>query len=181
MNYQTLRDANVVRQQEWDPYGKASNMAWRLNELGGEVGEVCNILKKIHRERMNVPGSRATKCQLAEELADVVICIDLAAMEAGCDEIRILNVTPPILFDHLPEYGVVLLSRMGRVCAQPHDHGGPLALLLDAVYALANREGINIEMAVAAKFNATSAKTGLRTTLRLDPSDVGYEYGVSQY
>lgn len=75
----TLREANEVRQKEWDTDNQIS-LEYRGNELAGEVGEACNLIKKIARERIGIRGSRATKEQLAEELADVVICVDLLAM-----------------------------------------------------------------------------------------------------
>lgn len=80
----TLRAANTARQKEWDP-GNQLTIAYRGNELAGEVGEACNLIKKIERERLGLRGSRATTQQLAEELADVVICADLIAMDAGID------------------------------------------------------------------------------------------------
>lgn len=82
--YDSLREANQSRQQEWDS-GNQINLAYRGNELAGEVGEACNVIKKLERERMGIRGSRATAEQLAEELADVVICADLIAMDAGID------------------------------------------------------------------------------------------------
>lgn len=82
--YASLREANVARQQEWDQDNKIT-LAYRGNELAGEVGEACNVIKKIERERIGIRGSRATISQLAEELADVVICTDLIAMHAGID------------------------------------------------------------------------------------------------
>lgn len=81
---ETLRDANEARQAEWDEDNQIS-LAYRGNELAGEVGEACNIIKKLERERLGIRGSRATREQLAEELADVVICADLIAMDAGID------------------------------------------------------------------------------------------------
>lgn len=80
----TLRSANAARQAEW---GKDDRLtaAYRGNELAGEVGEACNIIKKLERERLGIRGSRATVEQLAEELADVVICVDLIAMFYGLD------------------------------------------------------------------------------------------------
>lgn len=82
--YDTLRSANIARQAEWDA-GNQLTLAYRGNELAGEVGEACNVIKKLERERMGIRGSRATVEQLAEELADVVICADLIAMAAGID------------------------------------------------------------------------------------------------
>ena len=84
MAVKTLREANEVRQAEWDKEGGIS-LSYRGNELAGEVGEACNIIKKLERERLGIRGSRATKEQLAEELADVQICIDLIAMHEGID------------------------------------------------------------------------------------------------
>lgn len=79
-----LRAANTARQREWCP-DQVPDLSFRGNELAGEVGEACNVIKKIERERLGWAGSRATKDQLAEELADVLICADLAAMAAGVD------------------------------------------------------------------------------------------------
>lgn len=79
-----LREANIKRNAEWDPEGKLS-LSFRGNELAGEIGEACNVIKKIERERLGLRGSRASLPMLAEELADGVICIDLAAMQAGVD------------------------------------------------------------------------------------------------
>ena len=80
----TLREANVARQALWDSDNKI-DIAYRGNELAGEVGEACNIIKKLARERLGIRGSRASLAQLAEELADVVICADLIAMGEGID------------------------------------------------------------------------------------------------
>lgn len=80
----TLRAANAARQAEWDTDNQI-DLAYRGNELAGEVGEACNVIKKLERERRGIRGSRDTLEHLAEELADVVICIDLIAMQAGID------------------------------------------------------------------------------------------------
>jgi NTP pyrophosphatase (non-canonical NTP hydrolase) len=108
----TLRAANIARQIEWDQDNQIT-AAYRGNELAGEVGEACNVIKKLERERLGILGSRATVAELADELADVVICADLIAMHYGID----------------------------------------------------------LEAAVARKFNATSEKVGLAT--RLAPADGG--------
>ncbi|KAB2738573.1 hypothetical protein F9K90_07795 [Brucella anthropi] len=109
MNMNALRAANVARDQEWNTGSERVSMTFRATELAGEVGEACNVIKKLERERIGLVGSRDTKEHLAEELADIVICTDLVAMDAGID--------------------------------------------LDA--------------AIAAKFNATSEKNGLATSLSL--------------
>lgn len=117
--FTNLRAANIHRQRLWDA-GNQIDLAYRGNELAGEVGEACNIIKKLARERLGIRGSRATKAELAQELADVVICADLIAMA----------------------------------------------------------EGIDLDEAVSAKFNATSEKVGLPT--RLFISD-GYPVGQQEH
>ncbi len=84
MNFTSLSEANAHRQKQWDPDDRIT-LAYRGNELAGEVGEACNVMKKLERERLGIPGSRATKLDLEMELADVVICAYLAAMHAGID------------------------------------------------------------------------------------------------
>jgi len=79
-----LRAANIVRDPEFDPDGLITP-SFRGNELAGEAGEACNVIKKLERDRLNLRGSRATIDQLAEELGDVIICVDLIAMEYGID------------------------------------------------------------------------------------------------
>lgn len=82
--FDTLRTANQKRQNEWDKDNQIS-LSYRGNELAGEVGEACNIIKKLERERLGIRGSRSTIEALAEELADVIICADLIAMQEGID------------------------------------------------------------------------------------------------
>lgn len=79
-----LRSANATRQAEWDA-GNQLDLSYRGNELAGEVGEACNVIKKLERERLGIRGSRDTLEHLAEELADVIICVDLIAMAVGID------------------------------------------------------------------------------------------------
>jgi len=79
-----LRILNTLRQKEWDPTDKI-DLSYRGNELAGEVGEACNVIKKLERERYGIRGSRDTIEHLAEELADVIICVDLIAASMGID------------------------------------------------------------------------------------------------
>lgn len=80
--YSNLSDANRARQKEYDPDSKI-DLTYRANELAGEVGEACNVVKKLVRERLGLPGSRSTVADLADELADVVICAYLVAIQEG--------------------------------------------------------------------------------------------------
>lgn len=80
----SLTEANKARQKIWDP-SKLITPLFRGVELAGEVGEALNIVKKLEREKLLINGSRATVEELAKELADVVICVDLLAQEYGID------------------------------------------------------------------------------------------------
>lgn len=91
LKFETLRDANTTRSVEW--CGASPNMddlEFLGLELGGEAGEVLNELKKIARFIKGWRGGKDprdpnTLAKLAEELADVVICADRAAIPFGID------------------------------------------------------------------------------------------------
>jgi hypothetical protein len=100
-----LRAANIARNPEWFPDGKPPVLpaSFRGLELAGEVGEgveaalthlamlsasagrICNIIKKLERERLGLNGSKSTKEALADEIGDFVVCADLIGMDFGID------------------------------------------------------------------------------------------------
>ena len=84
LTFKELRLANMLRDKQWDPEDRVT-LWFRALELGGETGEALNIVKKIVREAIGIRGSRSTTAQLAEELADIVICVDLLAMELNIE------------------------------------------------------------------------------------------------
>lgn len=75
----SLREANTERQKLWGEKGAL----FQAVELAGEVGEALNVVKKLERERLGQAGSRATVQDLADELGDAVICLDLLAKSYG--------------------------------------------------------------------------------------------------
>lgn len=85
MKLNQLRTANIERDIEWCNGEEPLSICFRATELAGEVGEACNIIKKIERERLGLVGTRASMEELADELADVIICTDLIAMDLGVD------------------------------------------------------------------------------------------------
>jgi len=86
MNYyfKDLYHACTARQVEWDPEQKIT-VEFLGCELAGEVGEACNIIKKLARSRMNLPGSVAKVGDLEKELADIVITVNNIAARYGID------------------------------------------------------------------------------------------------
>ena len=84
MDFQTLRQANSKRHTEWAK-GDTLPLSFRGLELAGEAGEACNALKKLERARLGLVGGNEDLQGLLEELADVVICAALIAMDLGID------------------------------------------------------------------------------------------------
>ena len=84
-----LRQKNIERQEAWPGAEEVEgDLAFRGLELAGETGELCNVLKKIERIRRGVAGTKPEElpgllAHVKEELGDVVICVDLIAMELG--------------------------------------------------------------------------------------------------
>lgn len=83
-NFNVLRKANVARQKEWHVNGDPG-LSYKGNELAGEVGELCNVIKKLERARLGSRGSKATVQDLADELGDVIVCLDLIAADFDID------------------------------------------------------------------------------------------------
>lgn len=96
LDFDNLRRANLVRCE--DAYHPLT--AWSLTDwaaaLAGEVGEACNVVKKLRRldtvtggqrSRYSTPDDDADNLhyQLERELADTIIYCDLLAARAGID------------------------------------------------------------------------------------------------
>lgn len=79
-----LRRVNTDRYEAWIEGADAGIMFDAL-ELGGEVGELLNVVKKLEREDRGWRGSRADPADFADECADVLICLDKLARRRGVD------------------------------------------------------------------------------------------------
>ena len=84
LSFSDLREANEIRQAEWNPDEKL-DLSYFGNAIAGEVGEACNVIKKLERRRLGLRGSHSTNTELMDELADVVIYADLIAQHIGHD------------------------------------------------------------------------------------------------
>lgn len=81
---------NLQRCLRWHPQGINS---WSLSDwataLAGEVGELCNVVKKLNRERDGLPGNKIggsdLRAALEKECADVYLYLDLFCAAAGLD------------------------------------------------------------------------------------------------
>lgn len=84
LTFSALRKANASRAIKWHN-GEKAELCFRATELAGEVGEICNAVKKLDRLQKGMKGGKDTMENLAEELGDGAICLDLLAMDVGID------------------------------------------------------------------------------------------------
>jgi NTP pyrophosphatase (non-canonical NTP hydrolase) len=92
VTFNTLRSANEARLPEFrNALGEIAHKVgdgsdWSLNDWAvaatGELGESCNVLKKVRRGDLTL--EEATPL-LEQEFADVIIYMDLLAKKAGID------------------------------------------------------------------------------------------------
>jgi NTP pyrophosphatase (non-canonical NTP hydrolase) len=80
-----LRRVNTERYHAWVGDGQDAGILFDAAELGGEVGELLNVVKKLVREEAGWRGSRAAPGDFADECADVLICLDKLARRRGVD------------------------------------------------------------------------------------------------
>jgi len=91
LTFSQLRQANVTRCNRW--HTKAGIEEWTLSDwavaMAGEAGEVCDVIKKLNRDRDGTVGNKRTRAELlgdlANEIADTAIYLDLLAARAGVD------------------------------------------------------------------------------------------------
>lgn len=79
MNLKDLREKNVARcEKSFYPLHDWSPTDW-ATAVAGETGELCNLIKKMRR------GDDIPLQAVSDELADVVIYIDLLSARLGID------------------------------------------------------------------------------------------------
>jgi len=89
LTFNELQIVNTQRSHAWHDKGKTWTLADWGNALAGEVGELCNIIKKIRRIETGVAvreteaDIKKLKEEAALEVADVIIYADLIATELG--------------------------------------------------------------------------------------------------
>lgn len=169
-----LRIANRLRQKEWDT-GNQLTLDFRVTELGGEIGEALNCIKKVQRERLGIKGSRATMADVADELADVIICVDLIGMHLDLPAIEYVQAASAPNTKALTFLGRKLLACAGQVALSTEmferGHIGADTVrtaLVDlqgiAILLFASLR-IDVEAAVRRKFNLTSVNNKLNTRI----------------
>lgn len=82
ITFNVLREANRRRQQEW-PGNEKADVAFRAIEVAGEAGEVAEAIKKFLRAERGIKGSVATREDVASEMGDLLVSLDLLADSLG--------------------------------------------------------------------------------------------------
>lgn len=92
LTFAMLSETNRARASRWHP-GFPHDEDWSLadwsNAMCGEAGEAANVVKKIRRhdcalgQGLPLPPLAELRAALAEELADVLLYLDLLTTRAG--------------------------------------------------------------------------------------------------
>ena len=167
-----LRQANVERCKLWHP-GFPNDGLWDarhwLNAVLGEVGEVANVVKKLHRHEIGTPGALDAPYEdlldhLADELVDVICYGDLYCAFKGWEwrpRRRIVAFAPAerddatdICLEMGASIGSAILAR-DDVQARRH-----VEAVVAACQQLAGFYAIDLAGAVVRKFNRVSERQG---------------------
>lgn len=82
LTFRALREANIRRNQEFYPGCETWTPSQWLQALVGEIGEYANLMKKVERGDFSLDEARP---DIANELADVQIYLDILADKVGVD------------------------------------------------------------------------------------------------
>jgi NTP pyrophosphatase (non-canonical NTP hydrolase) len=83
-NLQLLREASQARSLEYPGDGKI-DLSFRAMEFAGEAGELCNAVKKLVKEQRGIGTAKGDWQNIAEEIGDVMITLDLLANQLGLE------------------------------------------------------------------------------------------------
>jgi hypothetical protein len=168
--YHDLRSANGARNIAWTN-GAGVDLTWRAAELAGEAAELSELLLLGDR----IPRQEHAR-RIWEEIGDVVICVDLAAMSAGIPEFTIGQLRPEPFYP--VERAAILGMDVGLACnalkkmererrgwpgsrATANDLFPYLSRVLMNCHQIARFYHVDVDLAVRTKFNETSRKVGL--------------------
>lgn len=85
-----LRHANTVRQGIW-PGAEHVDLPYRVIEVAGECGEMAEAFKKLTRAWRGIKGTTAGQTALEDEIAYVIIAVDLLAADLGIDLAKVVS------------------------------------------------------------------------------------------
>lgn len=188
LSFRELRLDNQERASEWracDPgSGKPIPGSFSLVELLGEIGEAANELKKLWREDLGLRGGKSDVVDYCMELADIIICLDLALIAIGAGDIERVtgmllqgpNRAPSLSSDarflssearFLGQTSLLLYaSECVNKIDRPPSTSASAATIVSSVFVCMKESTLMPPaMIVRTKFNQISQKYGLRTWL----------------
>jgi len=181
LTFGELRLANQERAAEWRAHDPGSGHpipgSFSLVELLGEIGEAANELKKLWREELGLRGGKSDVVDYCMELADIIICLDLALIAIGAGDIQ----RETGMFLQGPNRAASLSSEarfLGQTslllsaseCVNKIDHrpstSTSAATIVSSVFVCMKASTLMPPaMIVRTKFNQTSHKHGFKTCL----------------
>lgn len=157
-----LREANTARAAQY-PSKVKMDKAFFLLAIAGEVGELCNFIKKQLRDE------RDYSTEIAKELADIAIYVDLLdknlwGLESG--EGVLMSQAPSPFGDTLIEKALFIAETVGGVLIYNDEETSQILRwqvnnLYPAVEGLAEFLNIDLEKAIIDKFNEVSDRIGV--------------------
>ncbi|SMP31992.1 hypothetical protein [Shimia sagamensis] len=180
VNFEALRAANIARQQEWPGNDKA-DAAFRALEVADEVGEVMGAVKKWLRAQRDIAGTTLTLDDVADEIGDALISLDLFVNELGLGRITPLHLSLSRQFPTPAKLALEAFADAGELVdaylaldaapsdrTKQHHHDRIRDAVTGLAYCigrLAKLFGIDPNAAVVAKFNKTSEKYEMATRM----------------
>lgn len=176
LDLKLLESKIIERNLNWAHGEPCVGLDFHKLELLGEVGELANNLKKFFRARQGMIGSTTSHEEIADELGDVVITVALVAIATG--EKHQLELPPTAgRVESSPDVTDACLVTVMGVMAK---HTAKVMLssdlkdlffhlyeILAGCAVVASAFHINLGLAVANKFNKTSAKYNFSTQMEL--------------
>lgn len=175
LEFKTLREANLARLPTYNnAKGEPEDCeSWELLDwllaMNGEVGELFNYIKKVRRGDFTLAEAWG---MLAEELADVVIYMDILAHKMGGNDALFPRSFQEVLVTSTQEETIARncafltwsIGMLAQELVAPHSASPASLETLQEIFwevnRLAKRLNVNLGEAVLAKFNKTSAKIG---------------------
>ena len=179
VDFSKLRSANIARQAEW-PGNDKVDLGFRALEVADEAGEVMGAIKKLTRAQRGIAGSTLTLQDVADELADTAIALDLLAIEVDLDTGEgALHPGEPFPVEELAlmldatigELSGIVADRLQEKRGEEEANGTEQKIRAQVgraifwLMCLSEALGVDLETAITAKFNKTSESYGMATRL----------------
>ena len=180
IDFEKLRAANITRQAEW-PGNERADLAFRAIEVADEAGELLGAIKKLLRAERGIAGTTLSLQDVADEMGDTVISLDLLAIELGFDlgapagdfisvqpilsQALMLDAVVGDLSEAVVELLVVRTMIKQEEVEEAQRVFESLHRAIFWIMCLGRALGLGLETAVTGKFNKTSEKYGMATRM----------------